>query len=125
MSDQLDQIAHIVHEQGYWKPQKRVQNYYRQDVYHLGESAQKLFDDCTMLDHRIEQLQVQLEHIKQRRQMASETPPAQVFECLATAPDIVSGQGEVDAIAQLLEQANHPGWFWELFVHRSRGAKPC
>jgi len=112
VGDQLDQIARIVHEQGYWKPQQRVQNYHRQDVYYLGKSVQKLFDDYTTLDCRVEQLQVQLELIKQCRQLVSEATPTQVFECLATASDIVSVQGEVYTIAQLLEQANHSGWFW-------------
>lgn len=114
VSAQLEQIAHIVHEQGYWKPQQRVQNYHRQDVYHLGKSAQKLFDDYAALDWRIEQLRVRLGHIKQCRHMACDMTPTQVFECLATS-NIASIQNEIDAIAQLLEQANHPEWFWWLF----------
>jgi hypothetical protein len=58
--DQLEQIARIVHEQGYWQPHERVQNYQRQDVYHLGKSAQSLFDDCAVLDRRVEQLHTRL-----------------------------------------------------------------
>lgn len=57
----LEQIAHILCEVGYWKPPARVQNYHRQDVYHLGRSAQKLFDDYAALDWRIIQLQALLE----------------------------------------------------------------
>jgi hypothetical protein len=58
VSAHLEQIARILREVGYWKPQARVQNYHRQDVYHLGKSAQKLFDDCAALDRRVKQLQV-------------------------------------------------------------------
>jgi hypothetical protein len=114
VSAQLEQIAHIVHEHGYWKPQQHVQDYHRQDVYYLGKSVQKLFDDDTALDWRVEQLRVRLGHIKQLRHMASEMTPTQVFECLA-ASNIVPVQSEVDAVAQLLEQANHSGWFWWSF----------
>jgi hypothetical protein len=125
VSDLLEKIAYIVHEQGYWKPRERIQNYHRQDVYYLGKSAQKLFDDYAALDWRVEQMHVRLGHIKQLRQMANETTPLEVFEGLAAASDIVSIQGEVDAIAQLLEQSNYPEWFWWPFVHRSRGGRPC
>ena len=50
VSEQLEQIACILHEQGYWKPHGRVKNYRRLDVYHLGKSAQRLFEDYAMLD---------------------------------------------------------------------------
>jgi hypothetical protein len=120
VSAQLEQIARIIHEEGYWKPQERVQNYYRQDVYQLGKSAQRLFDDYAALDRQVEQLHVRLEHIKERRQMTSGTTPQGVFECLAAASDVASVQDEVDAIIELLEQATRPGWFRWLFVHRGR-----
>jgi hypothetical protein len=64
VSAQLEQIARILGEVGYWKPPVHVQNYRRQDVYHLGESAQRLFDDYTVLDERVKQLHAQLGHLK-------------------------------------------------------------
>ncbi len=118
--DQLEQIARIVHEEGYWKPQERVQNYNRQDVYSLGKSAQSLFDDYAVLDRRVEQLHARLGDIKERRQMEAETTPQGVFECLAATADVASVQSEVDAIVELLEQGTHSGWFRWLFIHRSR-----
>ena len=120
VSAQLDQIAHIIHEQGYWKPQQRVQNYHRQDVYHLSQSVQKLFDDYAALDWRIEQLRVRLGHIKQHRHMTPEITPQEVFESLAVSTDILSVQIEVDAIVELLEQTNHPGWVWWLLSKLSK-----
>jgi hypothetical protein len=122
VSAQLEQIARILHEQGYWKPQERVQHYSRQDVYHLGKSAQRLFDDYAALDWQVEQLQARLEHIKERQQMPSETTPQGVFEGLAAAADTAKVQGEVDAIIELLEQVNGSGWFRWLFVRRGRKA---
>src|SRR6516164_933393 len=59
VSAQLEQIARIVDEQGYWKPPGHVPSYHRQDVYHLGKSAQRLFDDSSALERRIEQVQAQ------------------------------------------------------------------
>ena len=119
VSIQLEQIAHIIYEHGYWKPQYQVQNYHRQDVYYLGKSAQKLFDDYAALDWRVEQLSVQLAHIKQCRQMTSDMTPTQVFDCLA-ASNIASVQSEVDAIVQVLEQARHPEWLWWPFSKLSK-----
>ncbi len=58
---QLEQIARILCEAGYWKPPSGVGNYRRQDVYHLGRSAQKLFDDYEAIDRRVKQLQAQVE----------------------------------------------------------------
>ena len=118
--DQLEQIARIVHEQGYWQPHERVQNYQRQDVYHLGKSAQSLFDDCAALDRRVEHLHTRLGDIRERRQMKAEMAPQGVFECLAAAPDTAEVQGEVDAMVELLEQSTRSGWFRWLFAHRSR-----
>jgi hypothetical protein len=117
---QLEQIARIVEEQGYWKPQGHVPNYHRQDVYHLGRSAQRLFDDATALERRIEQVQAQLRHIKQCRQMGSDTTPQELFEELAVTPDLVSVQNGVDAIVQLLGPAKQSRWFRWFFVHRGR-----
>ncbi len=119
VSEQLEQIAHIVHEQGYWKPNGHVQNYRLQDVYHLGKSAQKLFDDYAVVDRRVEQLYAWFRHIKQCRQMKAETTLGGVFECLAAAIDTAEVQEEADTIVELLEQATRPGWFRWPFIHRS------
>jgi len=120
VSAQLEQIASIVDEQGYWKPQGHVPNYQRQDVYHLGQSAQRLFDDYTVLDRRIEHVQAHLRHIKQCRQMGSDTTPLEVFEELAATPDLVSVQNRVDAIVQLLGPTKQSRWFRWLLQHRGR-----
>jgi hypothetical protein len=122
VSAQLEQIASIAHEQGYWKPQGRVQNYHRQDVYQLGESTQRLFDDFAQLDQRVEQVHARLADIKQRRQLAAETTPQKVFDALATVADRISVQGEIDMIVDLLQAAPQPRWFRWLFVHR-KGTK--
>jgi hypothetical protein len=120
VSVQLEQIARIVDEQGYWKPRGHVSTYHRQDVYHLGKSAQRLFDDSSALERRIEHVQAQLRHIKQCRQMVAETTPQEVFEELAASPDLVSIQNGVDAIVQLLEPTKQSRWFRWFFVHRGR-----
>jgi hypothetical protein len=117
---QLEQIARIVDEQGYWKPQWHVANYHRQDVYHLGQSAQRLFDDYKALERRIEQVQAHLRHIKQCRQMGSDTTPQEVFGDLASTPDLVSVQNGVDAIVQLLGPTKQSRWFLWSLVHRGR-----
>jgi hypothetical protein len=85
VSEQLEQIAHILHEEGYWKPNGCVQNYRLQEVYHLSKSAQRLFDDYAVVDQQVEQLQAWLRYIKHYRQMEAETFPQGVFECLAVA----------------------------------------
>jgi hypothetical protein len=120
VSDQLEQIVRILHEQGYWKPQGRVCNYHRQDVYHLGKSVQQLFDDYTALDRRIEQVQAQLRHIKQCRQVVADTTPQEVFTDIAASADLVSVQSGVDAIVQLLRPAQRSRWLLWFIVHRSR-----
>ena len=120
VSAQLEQIARIVEEQGYWKPHGHVPNYHRQDVYHLGKSAQRLFDDSTALDLRIEQVQAQLRHIKQCRQLVAETTPQEVFEELAASVDLLSVQNGVDAMVQLLEPTKQSRWFRWFFGHRVR-----
>lgn len=63
VSASLEQIARILCEVGYWKPRVSVWNYRPQDVYQLGRSAQKLFDNCTALDRKVKQLQAQVEQI--------------------------------------------------------------
>ena len=120
VSAQLEQIANIVDEQGYWKPPVHVLNYHRQDVYHLGQSAQRLFDDCTVLDRLIEHVQAHLRHIKQGRQMSSDTTPQEVFEELAASPDLMPVQSEVDAIVHLLGSAKQSRWSRWFFVLRGR-----
>jgi hypothetical protein len=77
VSEQIEQIAHILHEGGYWKPRGRVEHYARQDIYHLGKSAQQLFDDCAVLHQRVEQFTTWLQSIKERHQMAADMTPQQ------------------------------------------------
>ncbi len=120
LSKQLEQIAHVLREEGYWKPRERVQNYHPQDVYQLGKSAQKLCDDYATLDRRVEQLNARLEHIKAYWRMEAELCPQEVLQRLAATANIALIQHEVAAIIDLLEQANRPGWFRRLFVHRGR-----
>jgi hypothetical protein len=117
VSEQLEHIAHIVHEQGYWKPNGRVQNYRLQEVYCLGKSAQRLFDTYAVVDLRVQQLHAWLGHIKQRWQMEAETPPQGVFADLAAAMDTADVQGEINALVKLLEQPTRFGWFRWLFGH--------
>ena len=57
--------------------------------------------------------------------MASGMTPQEVFESLAVSTHVLSVKSEVDAIVELLEQSNHPGWFWWLFLHWERGGRPC
>ncbi len=118
VSAQLEQIARIVHEQGYWKPPGHVPNYHQQDVYRLGKSAQRLFDDYAALDGRVEQVHGLLGDIKQRMHLAAETTPQGVLDTLAAGADILSVQGEVDMIVDLLQAADQPRWFRWLFVCR-------
>ena len=120
VSAQLEQIARIVDEQGYWKPRGHVANYHRQDVYRLGRSVQRLFDDSTALDRRIEEVQAQLRHLKQCRQRGADTTPQEVLEDLAASPDLVSVQNSIDTIVQLLGPAQQSRWFRWFFVHRGR-----
>ena len=120
MSAQLEQIARILHEEGYWKPRARVQNYHRQDVYHLGKSAQRLFDDYAALVQPVERLYARLGYITARRQMQPDTTLQGIFECLAAAPDVAL-KGEVDAIVELLERANRHNWLWKLCDRLARG----
>ncbi len=118
VSAHLAQIARILREVGYWKPAARVQEYHRQDVYHLGRSAQQLFDDYAALDRRVQQLQALLGHIKEYRRMAPETGPQAVFEDLAMTSDGANVLEKADAVVELLAQTNPAGWFRRLFIHR-------
>lgn len=124
VSEQLEHIAHIVHEQGYWKPKGRVQNYRLQEVYRLGKSTQRLFDTYAIVDQRAQQLHTRLGHIKQRWQMEIETPLQGVFAGLGAAVDTAEVQGEINALVKVLEQATRPGWFRWLFGH-VRGKREC
>jgi hypothetical protein len=123
VSAQLEQIARVVHEQGYWIPHGHVATYHRQDVYRLGTSAQRLFDDYTALNRRVEHVHARLGDTKQRRQLAAETTPQNVFDSLAASPDLASVQNEVEAIVQLLGPAQQSRWFRWFFVHRGRKTK--
>ncbi|GAC1464513.1 MAG: hypothetical protein PVS3B3_27760 [Ktedonobacteraceae bacterium] len=120
VGEQLEQIAHIVHEQGYWKPNGYVQNYRLQDIYYLGKSVQRLFDDYTVVDRRIEELHSWLGHMQQCRQIGTETIPQYLYECLAVAMDTSEVYEEVNTIVNRLGQPTRPGWFRWLFAHRSK-----
>jgi uncharacterized protein (DUF3084 family) len=86
----------------------------------LGKSVQQLFDDCAVLDQRVQQFNTWLQCIKERHQMAAETTPQQVFERLATTTHIAQIQSEVDALVDLLKPARRRGWFNWLFGQRGR-----
>ncbi|GAC1360993.1 MAG: hypothetical protein NVS2B12_40930 [Ktedonobacteraceae bacterium] len=116
VSNHLKQISHILYEQGYWKPRGPVQNYHLQEVYHLGRSAQRLFDDYAVLDRRVKQLNTQLRQIKERWHIESETTLQGIFASLATVPDTASFQCVINEVVELLERANHPGLFRHLFL---------
>ena len=117
LSAPLEQIARILGEVGYWKPPAHVHGYRGPDVYHLGQSAQRLFDDYATLDRRVKQLHAQLEFIREQRYMQPETTPQELFAGLATVADTAQIQVGVDAVVGLLEQATRPGWLRRLFVH--------
>lgn len=119
VSASLDQITRILAELGYWKPAGRVKSYHRQDVYHLGKSAQRLFEDAAVLEERVRQLQALLAHIKECWQMEPETSPQEVFVRLAMAASGANAQAEVDAVVELLEQTARPAGFSLPFVHVS------
>lgn len=116
----LEQIARILGEVGYWKPPMPVQNYRGPEVYHLGQSTQRLFDDCAAWDRRVQQLHAQLGCLREQQHMQPETTPQEIFTGLANAVDTAKVQAGVAAIAGLLKQTNRPGWFRRLFVHLNR-----
>ena len=116
----LDQIARILGEVGYWKPPMPVQNYRGPEVYHLGQSTQKLFDDYAALDRRVQHLHAQLGCLREQQHMQPETTSQEIFTGLATSVDTAKVQAGVDTIVRLLEQPKRSGWFRRLFVHLSR-----
>jgi hypothetical protein len=118
VSAPLEQVARILGEAGYWKPPAHVQDYHRQDVYSLGQGAQRLFDEYAALDRRVKQLHAQLGCIKEHRHMKAETTPQEVFAGLAMAADGAEIQASVDVVVELLEQPYEHGWFGWPFVHR-------
>ena len=118
VSAPLEQVARILGEAGYWKPPAHVQDYQGPDVYYLGQSAQRLFDDYAALDGRVKQLHAQLGCIQEDRCMEPEMTPQEVFAGLATASDGAKVQARVDAVIGLLEHTTRHGWFGSLFVHR-------
>jgi hypothetical protein len=112
VSEQLEHIAHIVDEQGYWKPNGRIQNYRLHEVYYLGKSAQRLFDTYEVVDRRAQQLYGWLTHIKQHQQMEVETPLQEVFAGLVAAMDTAEIQSECQRLRHFA-----PGSSW-LLVNR-------
>ncbi|HYB00201.1 MAG TPA: hypothetical protein VED37_08275 [Ktedonobacteraceae bacterium] len=118
VSEQLEQIARIVHEEGYWKPGGRVQNYRLRDVYLLGRSAQRLFDTFAVIDRCVEQVYAHLWYIKQRWQMGTEASLHAVFTYLAATIESAEVQDEINSLARLIDQAIRPGWYrWLLEMH--------
>ncbi len=115
VSEQLEQIARIVHEEGYWKPGGRVQNYRLRDVYLLGRSAQKLFDTFAVIDRCLQQVHAHLWYIKQRWQMGTEASLHAVFASLESTIETTEVQSEINALVKLIDQAVHPGWYRWLF----------
>lgn len=118
----LEQIASILGEMGYWKPPTRVQNYRRQDVYHLGKSAQRLFDDYAVLDRRVKQLQSQLGRIRKQQQVGPDTTPRDVLVGLTMASVGANVQAAIDLVVGLLGQTGVHGWFSRWLIVR-RGNK--
>ncbi len=122
VSEQLEHIAHIVHEQGYWKPSGRVQNYRLYEIYLLGQSAQRLFDTFAIIDRCVQQLYAYLWYIKQHRQMEPETSLREVFAGLAAAIDTAEVQDEINSLVKLIDQAIRPGWYRYLFGDDKRAS---
>ena len=112
----LEQIARILGEVGYWKPPVPVQNYRGPEVYHLGQSTQRLFDDYAALDRRVQQLYAQLGCMREQQHMQPETTPQEIFTGLANAVDTAKAQAGVDTIVGLLKQTRRPGWFRRLLL---------
>jgi len=56
--------------------------------------------------------------LEQIAHIVAETTPQEVFEELAAGVDMLSVQGEVDMIIDLLQAADQPRWFRWLFVCR-------
>jgi hypothetical protein len=115
VSEQLEQIARIVHEEGYWKPGGRVQNYRRRDVYLLGRSAQRLFDTFAVIDHCVQQLYAHLWYIKQRWQIETEASLHAVFASLTSTTEKAEVQSEINSLVRLIDEVMRPGWYRLLF----------
>ncbi len=115
VSKQLEQIAHIVDEEGYWKPGGSVQNYRLRDIYLLGRSAQRLFDTFTAIDRCVQQVYAYLWYIKQRWQMEAETSLHAVFSCLEATIETAEVQEEINSLIKLIDEALRPGWYRWLF----------
>lgn len=113
--DQLEQIAHIVDEEGYWKPGGSVQNYRLRDVYLLGRSAQRLFDTFAVIDRCVQQVYAHLWYIKQRWQMETEASVHAIFTYLAATIESAEVQEEINSLVRLIDQAFRPGWYTWLF----------
>ncbi len=107
---QLEQIAHIVHEEGYWKPGGPVQNYRLRDVYLLGRSAQRLFDAFVAIDHCVQQVYANLWYIKQRWQLEAEASLHAVFTSLESSIETAEVQDEINSLVKLIDQVIRPGW---------------
>ena len=115
VSEQLEQIARIVHEEGYWKPGGRIQNYRLRDVYLLGRSAQRLFDSFAVIDRCVKQIYAHLWYIKQRWQIGAEASFHAVFASLETTIETAEVQAEINSLVKLVDQALRPGWSRWLF----------
>jgi hypothetical protein len=115
VSEQLEQIARIVHEEGYWTPGGSVQNYLLRDVYLLGRSAQRLFDTFEVIDRCVQHIFAYLWYIKQRWQMEAETSLHTVFTSLEATIETAEVQDEINSLVKLIDQAILPGWHRWLF----------
>lgn len=122
VSEQLEQIARLVHEEGYWKPGGRVQNYRLRDVYLLGKSAQRLFDTFAVIDRCVQQVYAYLWYIKQHWQMEAETSLHAVFTSLEASIERAEVQDEVNSLLKLIDQAIRPGWYTYLFGDGKRAS---
>lgn len=115
VSEQLEQIAHIVGEEGYWKPGGSVQNYRLRDIYLLGRSAQRLFDTFAIIDRYVKQVYAILRYIKQHWQMGAEASLHTVFASLESTIETAEVQEEIISLVKLIDEALRPGWYRLLF----------
>jgi hypothetical protein len=115
MSMPLEQIARILEELGYWQPGRPIRAYLRPDVYHLGLSAQQLFDDATALERRVRQIQAEVEWLREQKHLPPETTTHEVFADLEMTMDAAPVRAALDQIASLLDPPNWQGWVRWLF----------
>jgi hypothetical protein len=115
VSEQLEQIAHIVDEEGYWKPGGSVHNYRLRDIYLLGRSAQRLFDSFAIIDRCVQQVYAHLWYIKQCCQMATEASLHAVFASLESTTEKEEVQSEINSLVRLIDDVTRPGWYRLLF----------